>query len=132
MKYLLDTNFCVAVLRGRACASERLFSVAPDKCAVSVISVYELRTGVEKCRRPGIELDKLSRFLDPLHIIPFDEDSAHRAAILRARLEGRGNIIGPYDLLLAAQAVALNMTLITHNTREFSRVDGLALADWED
>ena len=131
MKYLLDTNFCISIFRGHALACERLQSVSPDESAVSVISVYELKTGAAKCHRPKVELDKLSKFLAPLTIIPFDEASAQQAAIIRAALERVGNIIGPYDLLLAGQSIALDLTLITHNTQEFSRVEGLSLADWE-
>jgi tRNA(fMet)-specific endonuclease VapC len=131
MKYLLDTNFCIAVLRGHARAIERLCAVAPDECAVSVVSIYEMQTGVAKCQRPGSEHAKLEQFLVPLTILPFDEDSARHAAIIRADLERSGSIIGPYDLLLAGQALALHLTMITHNTGEFSRVNGLSLADWE-
>jgi tRNA(fMet)-specific endonuclease VapC len=131
MKYLLDTNFCVSVLRGQTVSCQRLQSVAPDECAVSVVSLYELRTGVEKCRRPRVELVKLEAFLAPLHLVPFDGEAAACAASVRAKLERKGEPIGPYDLLLAGQAQALGLTLITHNTDEFSRVDGLRIADWE-
>lgn len=131
MKYLLDTNFCIAVLRGQTRAIERLRSVAPDACAVSVITVYELATGVAKCRRPRAEMEKLNKFLGPLSIIPFDENSARQAAIIRASLEQSGTSIGPYDLLLAGQSLAFDLVLVTHNTKEFIRVAGLTFADWE-
>jgi tRNA(fMet)-specific endonuclease VapC len=98
---------------------------------VSVVTIYELRTGVEKCRRPNVELEKLVRFLEPFHVVPFNQDCANETARIRANLERRGKSIGPYDLLLAGQASAFQMTLITHNTGEFSRVEGLTIADWE-
>ena len=131
MKYLLDTNFCIAVLLGQESATVQLRSILPNECAVSVISVYELWTGVEKCRKPQVEQDKLERFLSTISVIPFDEDSARRTSMIRADLERNGNSIGPYDLLLAGHAVALGLVLITRNTGEFSRVNGLAIADWE-
>lgn len=97
-----------------------------------MVSVFELFSGVERCRDPESEARKVMIFLKPLHLIPFDWDSALRSAGVRWDLEKAGQRIGPYDLQLAGQALALDVTLVTHNTQEFERVVGLRLEDWQD
>lgn len=96
-----------------------------------MVSVFELFAGVERCRDPEREGRKVRAFLEPLHLIPFDWDSALRASAIRWNLEREGKRIGPYDLQLAGQAVALDVVFVTHNTGEFGRIDGLKLEDWE-
>lgn len=131
MKYLLDTNVCIAVLRGNPKVIEHLQTLRPEDCGVSTITVFELLSGVERCRHPERERAKVEALLAPLHLLPFDGEAAIRAAEIRGHLERLGQIIGPYDLLLASQALALEVTFVTRNTKEFSRVAGLALEDWE-
>ncbi|MBU3666030.1 MAG: type II toxin-antitoxin system VapC family toxin [Chthoniobacterales bacterium] len=130
MTHLLDTDVCVAVLRGMKAVQERLRMLSPDDVGVSTVSIYELFAGVERCRDPRAEGRKVERFLAPLHILTLDRESARRAAKVRAKLQESGTVIGPYDLLLAGQALALEVKLVTRNTREFSRVAGLKLEDW--
>lgn len=96
-----------------------------------MVSVFELFAGVERCREPERESAKVVAFLQPLHLLPFDWDSALRTAAIRWELEKAGKKIGPYDLQLAGQALALDVTLVSHNLREFQRVSGLKLEDWE-
>lgn len=131
MIYLLDTNTCIAAMRGVQSVCDRLASVAPDDCAVSVVTIYELRTGVVRCAKPDQELAKVGEFLRPLHILPFDEASAEQAAAARWELEKIGMPIGPYDLLLAGQALALDLRLVTRNTSEFERLCGLKFESWQ-
>lgn len=130
MKYLLDTDICIATLQGSVPVQARLRAVTPDDCGVSMVSVFELLSGVECCRRPEEERRKVELFLSPLHLLPFDHDSAAKAAAVRWHLEKAGTPIGPYDLLLAGQALALDVTLVTANAREFLRVPGLAVENW--
>lgn len=130
MKYLLDTDVCIAILRGQPRVRERLLGLTPDDCGVSMVSVFELLSGVERCRRPEIERQKVETFLAPLHLLPFDLDSAVHAAPVRWHLEKTGMPIGPYDLQLAGQALALDVTLVTGNTGEFARVPQLRLENW--
>lgn len=130
MKVLLDTNICIAVMRGNTKAVARMAAMAPGECSVSTISVFELFVGVGKCAAPNFERAKVIRFLAPLRIVAFDDTAAMRAGQLRADLERTGNACGPYDILLAAHALTLGLTLVTHNTGEFRRVDGLTLDDW--
>ena len=132
MKYLLDTNVCIRAMRGDARVIGRMRTCTPDDCGVSMVSVFELFAGVERCRDPEAEAHKVMSFVEPLHLLPFDWDSAMKSAGVRWSLEKGGNKIGPYDLQLAGQALALDVTLVTHNTREFGRVDGLRLEDWEE
>lgn len=131
MTWLLDTNACIAAMRGHPQVLERLLSVAPNDCGISTVTLYELFSGVESCRQPDVERQKVETFARPLHLLPFDLDAAHHTARIRRHLEQQGKPIGPYDLMLAGQAIALGVTLVTHNTREFSRVPGLPVEDWQ-
>jgi len=131
MTHLLDTNVCIAAMRGNPHVSRHLRARVPADCGVSIVSLYELYSGVERCRQPAAERHKVDAFVSPLHLLPFDEISAAHAARIRWHLEQRCEIIGPYDLMLAGQALALGVPLVTHNTAEFKRVPGLMLEDWQ-
>lgn len=131
MTYLLDTNVCIAAMRGHPKVREYLLGKSPADCGVSAVSLYELFSGVERCRHPATERRKVEAFVQPLHLLPFDAGAAKEAARVRWRLEQQGEIIGPYDLMLAGQALSLDITLVTHNTREFQRVPLLKLVDWQ-
>ncbi len=131
MTYLLDTNFCIAVLRGLPSAIGRMSMAAPEQCSVSVVSLYELWVGVERCQNPVREKEKLRDFISPLQVLPFGEAAAIQTAKIRFNLERIGQPIGPYDLMIAGQAIVHNLTLVTHNFKEFSRVSELLIADWE-
>jgi tRNA(fMet)-specific endonuclease VapC len=132
MKYLLDTDTCIALLRGHEQAVERAKKVVPDDLAISSITRYELRYGALRCsgKRRGQESRKVTLFLDVLHEIPFTEDTAEGAAEIRCALESLGHGIGPMDTLIAATAIEAGLTLVTGNLREFSRVKGLPLENW--
>jgi tRNA(fMet)-specific endonuclease VapC len=130
MIYLLDTDTCVGVLRQRPGMVPRLSQVAPTDCAVSMVSVYELFCGLAKAQDPAKERQKVERFISAVIELPLDRASAESAANVRAELERQGNLIGPYDLLIAGQALASGLTLVTNNVREFQRVRGLRLQSW--
>lgn len=130
MNVLLDTNVCIALMRGHPRAVARLAGMAPAACGVSVVSVYELFTGVEKCREPERERAKVLRLLPAVPVLPFDRAAAERSARVRADLERHGETCGPYDLLLAGHALGLGLRLATNNVREFARVEGLTVEDW--
>jgi tRNA(fMet)-specific endonuclease VapC len=130
-RYLLDTNTCIAVMRSHPIAVQRMAAVAPGDCAISTVTAYELYTGVEKCANPAQERSKVELLLSTVREMPFDPDAARESARLRALLEAQGQPIGPYDVLLAGQALAHSLILVTDNTREFSRVPGLTLEDWK-
>ena len=130
MIYLLDTNVCVDVLRGRTDVTERLRQLSPDDCAVSSISVFELFSGARKSMDPSGEAAKVQRLAHTLVLRSFDVEAADRAASVRWELEQRGEKIGAYDTLLAGHALALGLIYVTDNTKEFARVPELTVENW--
>jgi tRNA(fMet)-specific endonuclease VapC len=129
--YLLDTNICIYALNRRLPqVLERLRSISRSALAVSVITVLELRQGAEKSVDPQPAHQKLDFFLSPIRALPFEEDAALVAARIRAHLERVGKRIGDLDSLIAAQAIALDLILVTNNLREFERVPNLRAENW--
>ena len=98
---------------------------------ISTITSYELYTGVAKCAEPDRERPKVELLLNTVVELPFDQASAREAGTIRGLLESRGEMIGPYDVLLAAQALARGLTLATANTCEFQRVPHLTVENWQ-
>jgi tRNA(fMet)-specific endonuclease VapC len=130
MTHLLDTDTCIGVLRQRPGMVQRLSQIAPTDCAVSMVTVYELFCGLAKAQDPAKERHKVERFISAIIELPLDRAGAETAANIRAELERQGTPIGPYDFLIAGQAVAGGLTLVTNNVREFQRVSGLKLESW--
>jgi tRNA(fMet)-specific endonuclease VapC len=130
MTHLLDTDTCIGVLRQRPGIVQRLSQIAPTDCAVSMVTVYELFCGLARALDPAKERQKVERFISAIIEMPLDRACAEAAANIRAELECQGTPIGPYDLLIAGQAVAGGLTLVTNNVGEFKRVSGLKLESW--
>ena len=130
MRYLLDTDTCIDLLRGDEQVISRARQASPDACAVSSVTVYELFVGAVKSQRPEREMQKVQLFVETVHELPFDGSAAHQTAQVRAALERDGQMIGPYDVMLAGQALALGLRLVSSNLREFERVDGLKSESW--
>jgi tRNA(fMet)-specific endonuclease VapC len=131
MRYLLDTNICIYLIKRRPSeAVERFRQHSPQDAAISTITLFELQYGVEKSQYRQRSEDALAKFLLPLNLITPDRSSAIEAATVRAQLEKKGMPIGPYDLLIAGLARSQDMTLVTSNTREFERIVGLHLENW--
>lgn len=131
MKYLLDTNICIYSLKNKPPeVLERLRLVGQDEVGISVITALELRQGAEKSQYAEKTHAKLDLFLAPIQIFPFDEEAALIASRIRARLEQKGTPIGDFDSLIAAHAMALDLTLVSNNLREFDRVPGLRTENW--
>lgn len=130
--YLLDTNACIRLLNN---ASESLVSRLrrhdPSEIRLSAVVKAELFYGARRSSRVSENLRLLHRFFAPFVCLPFDDRCAEHYGLIRADLEQVGTPIGPNDLMIAATARAHDLVLITHNTREFSRVIGLQLEDWE-
>jgi tRNA(fMet)-specific endonuclease VapC len=132
MKYLLDTNACIRYINGRSLAiREKLRSIDRRDVGVSIITRAELYYGSEKSQTPQRSREKQLEFLATVKRVEFDEQCALAYGKIRANLEQQGTPIGANDLLIAATAVANNLVLITHNTREFGKVPSLNLEDWE-
>lgn len=132
MRYMLDTNICIYLINERpAHVRARFDAHAIGEVGISAITACELAWGVAKS---GSAKNRaaLEAFLLPLEIAPIDEHVAWRYGELRASLVRRGTPIGALDMQIAAHALALGCTLVTNNTREFERVDGLALENWAE
>ena len=128
---LLDTNVCIDFMKNNhPKMTERILSYDPSEIAVSVITVYELEYGAFKSSWGEKTRRDMEIFLAPLTILPFSTEDAFAAGKIRAYLERKGRIIGPYDILIAAQGLSRNLSVITHNIGEFSRVPGLKVEDW--
>jgi tRNA(fMet)-specific endonuclease VapC len=131
MKYLLDTNICIALIRQKPAALiQMLTSLHPGDAGISSITLAELFHGVEKSVRPEQNMSALEQFLLPLGLADFDQDAALAYGKIRADLERSGQIIGSMDILIAAHAVSLDAIMVTNNVREFQRVKGLFVEDW--
>ena len=133
MIFLPDTNACITLLRQRdiSLMARWQSTKATDVVLCSVV-VYELRHGAERSSDPAREHAKLDVFLSPFASLPFDDQCARTCAEIRSQLERSGRVIGPHDLQIAAIALQHDLTLVTHNTQEFSRISGLKLEDWEN
>jgi tRNA(fMet)-specific endonuclease VapC len=131
VKFLLDTNICIYALKKRPPeVLERLRACGPEAVALSVITALELWHGAEKSQTPEKTQAKLELFLAPIRTLPFEEEAAREGARLRAHLDRQGTPIGDLDSLIAAQALASGLILVTNNLREFQRVPGLRTENW--
>ncbi len=132
MTHLLDSNACIRYLNGRSVSlRNRLAAMTPGEVGVCSVVKAEMFAGAMRSNDPARTRSKQQTFLEQFVSLPFDDAAAEVYAIIRAQLEAAGTPIGPYDLQIAAIALANGLTLVTHNTREFSRVSGLLLEDWE-
>ncbi len=132
MKFLLDTNTCIIYLRGKnSTLKQKLESIKTQDITVCSIVKSELFYGALKSAKPEQNLAAQQDFLAQFVSLPFDDSATMIFGTIRTRLESLGTPISPYDLQIASIAVNHNLTLITHNTREFKRVDDLQLEDWE-
>ncbi|MYE25400.1 MAG: type II toxin-antitoxin system VapC family toxin [Gammaproteobacteria bacterium] len=128
-RYLLDTNACIAMLNGSSPPLvARVRSHAPSDIGLSAVVLYELHYGANKSQRAVRNIELLDSLL--FETIPFGREDARESGAIRAELERLGRGIGPYDLMIAGQGRARDLTVITANTREFERVSGLSIEDW--
>jgi tRNA(fMet)-specific endonuclease VapC len=132
MNFLLDSNTCIQYLNGRSLSVARKIKATQNE-EIFVCSVVkaEMYFGAKRSQNPVKTRAEQDAFLNLFQSLPFDDDAAEIYSDIRADLASRGTLIGPNDLIIAAIAIANNLILITHNTREFSRVKALRLEDWE-
>ena len=134
MTCLLDTNICIALINGRSAqvrAAVKSALVSGSVLVTSSIVVHELWYGVAKSAKPAFNTAILSAFLArDLTVLDYTDEDAKAAAEIRAELERKGTRIGEYDTLIAGQALARKMILVSANTREFNRIRGLQVEDW--
>lgn len=131
MKYLLDTNICIYIIKQKP---EKVFKkfrrLSVGQVALSSVTYSELSFGVQKSQRKAQNEAALQQFVAPLEILPYPEDASLVYGEIRAELERKGAPIGPLDTLIAAHARFLDLTLVTNNVAEFSRVPKLKVENW--
>lgn len=130
LRYMLDTNLCIRVLRDRPPAVRERFNREADGLCISSVVLMELLHGAEKSARPDHHRRAVEDFAARLDVLAFDAAAAAHAAEIRADLERRGNMIGAYDLQIAGHARSQGLVVVTGNLTEFRRVDGLRSEDW--
>ncbi|MBL0374525.1 type II toxin-antitoxin system VapC family toxin [Rhizobium sp. KVB221] len=130
MKFLLDSNAVIAILKGNSTFHARLTQHRPINFAIPSIVMHELYCGAYKSERRKENLARLAQIQFP--VLEFDHEDAIAAGEIRAALTSRGQPIGAYDVLIAGQACCRKLTLISRNVREFSRIEELSLENWED
>ena len=131
MNYLLDTNICIYIMKRKpAEVIESFRQHHPRDLFLSSVTTSELYHGAQKSQRVQSNLDALNNFLLPFRIVDYDESASYYYGEVRAYLEKHGCIIGPLDIMIAAHALSLDVTLITNNIKEFERVPNLKLDNW--
>lgn len=128
--YILDTNTLIYYFKGQGQVAQNLANISAQEISIPTIVLFELQVGIAKSTSPAERTRQLQQLLSVVNLVPFDRGAALAAATIRAQLEQQGSPIGQIDVLIAGTAVALQATLVTHNVKEFSRVEGLAIADW--
>lgn len=131
MKFVLDTNICIFIIKQRPPQVLQQFkNYKAEDIGISAITLAELQFGVVKSRHREKNQQALCEFILPLAILEFNSDAAFAYGEIRAELARTGQLIGALDMLIAAQALSANATLVTNNVREFARVAGLVVENW--
>ena len=127
---MLDTSFCIDVMRDKTPQLRERFSLQAGAMALSSVALHELFYGAVKSQRPDHARQKVLEFASRVTVLDFDDDAASHAGDIRARLLQQGQEIGPYDVLIAAHARSLGLAIVTGNMREFARIEGLLCENW--
>lgn len=131
MRFLLDTNICIYLIKKKPLEVLKKFqSYQVSEIGISSLTLAELQFGVHRSQRPAQNQKALNQFLIPLEVANFNDAAATTYGFIRAELEKQGKIIGALDLLIAAHAVSLDITLVTNSTDEFVRVPALKVENW--
>ena len=130
LRYMLDTNICIHVLRDRPQNLRERFNSEADGLCISTIILTELLHGAAKSDRPALNRTKVEQFAARLEVLTFGPEAADHAADIRADLERKGTPIGGYDVLIAGHARSKGLVVVTGNLGEFSRAEGLRCEDW--
>ena len=131
MKFMLDTNICIYIIKNKPAKVLKKFSkVEPKDVCISSITSSELWFGVNKSSNFERNAIALEEFLSPLTILEYDESASKIYGEIRAELEKKGQVIGSMDLLISAHAISRNLTLVTNNSREFKRIKDLDIENW--
>jgi len=129
--YLLDTNICIYIINKKPQAViDRIKTLKPSQVKLSSISVGELEYGVSKSQNREKNRIALFDFISAFDILPFDDGDAEIYGLIRATLEKNGEVIGPYDMQIAAQAISNDLILVTNNEKEFKRIKNIKIENW--
>ncbi len=128
--FVLDTNSLIYFFKGTGNVATRLLETPPKDIGIPIIVLYELEVGIAKSTSPAKRSEQLEALISVTSVLPFGLQEAKSAAQIRVELENQGKLIGPYDILIAATALANQATLVTHNTKEFGRIKKLQIEDW--
>lgn len=131
IKFMLDTNMVIYIIKHKpASVLEHFQQYEPSGFCISAITLAEMQYGISKSSQPGKNQLALVSFLSNIAVLPFEDGAAVEYGDIRAGLEKKGMPIGPNDMLIAAHARAMDLTVVTNNTKEFARVPGLRLENW--
>jgi len=130
MRYVLDTNTLIYFFKGLGDVSKHMLAQSPSELAIPTVVLFELEVGIAKSTSPDKRKSQLQEITALVNVLPFGIAESRSAAQIRVELEKQGLPIGPYDVLIAATALANNTILITHNQKEFGRIEGLKIEDW--
>jgi tRNA(fMet)-specific endonuclease VapC len=131
LRYLLDTNLCIRVLRNRPQGLRARFNANAEALCLSDVVLYELLYGAERSNDPPRIRREVEHFAGRLTVLPFDSEAAAHTAEIRGDLARRGCVIGPYDLMIAGHARSRGLVVVTGNLEEFQWVHGLRCEDWQ-
>ncbi len=130
LKYLLDTNIVIYTMKNRPQQVKRRFQQHHGRMSISTVTLGELVFGAEHSKQVEQNLADIEAMAARLEVLPFDNKAAYHFGQIRAALYRTGQPIGPYDMMIAGQARAIGLILVTNNVKEFERVPGLLLEDW--
>lgn len=130
LRYMLDTDTCIYVIKNRPTGMHERFNRHSGELCLSTVTLGELVFGAENSTRPDDNLAVVESFIARLRVLDFDQVAARHFGEIRAVLKRRGRPIGSFDQMIAAHARSAGLTLVSNNTREFERVDGLLLENW--
>ncbi|HSK40465.1 MAG TPA: tRNA(fMet)-specific endonuclease VapC [Arenibaculum sp.] len=130
LRYMLDTNICIYVVKNRPAGLRERFNELADQLCISAVVLGELMYGAEKSAKPAANLAVVEAFAARLEVLPFDTRAAAQFGQLRAELERAGRPIGSYDMMIGGHARSEGLVLVTNNLREFERIAGLRVENW--
>ncbi len=130
LKYMLDTNIVIYTMKNRPQVVREAFRRHYGQMCISSVTYMELVYGAERSSNPERNLNEIEGFAARLEVLPYDNNAAVHTGQIRAELAARGMPIGPYDQMIAGHARSMGLVVVTNNTKEFSRVEGLRLEDW--
>lgn len=131
MKYLLDTNICIYIIKRKPeKVIKHFLENKPGDIVISSITVAELNYGIQKSSKPDVNTIALKEFLQPLVILDYVQEDAETYGKIRVDLENKGLPIGAMDLLIASQALSRDLILVTNNESEFKRIKGIRIENW--